>query len=338
MGNVLFLSENAMQYTAPPAPESAIEYMPEDTESFLDGLLHIIKAAFGQLHPAITVAASVFLTIIVIIVLCAMLQSISEKSRNAMTFAAAVSISLSLLSTTNTLIGLATDTVNELSEYGKLLLPVMTGALAAQGGITTSAALYSGTALFSSILSSVISQLIVPVVYIFLCLSVANSCLGDDLLKQLRDSAKKFGVWCLKTVLYVFTGYMSITGVITGTTDASALKATKLAISGTIPVVGGILSDASETILIGAGLMKNIAGVYGLLAMICIWIGPFLQIGVQYLLLNMTCAVCGVFGNKQLTDLLKDFSTAMGLLLAMTGAVCLLLLVSTVCFMKGMSQ
>ena len=115
------------------------------------------------------------------------------------------------------------------------------------------------------------------------------------------------------------------------------IKATKLAISGAVPVVGGLISDASETILVSAGLMKGAVGSYGLLAALSIWIGPFLKIGCQYLLLKITAAVCGVVGNKENTALISDFSGAMGMLLAMTGTVCLLLLVSTICFMKWVS-
>ena len=115
----------------------------------------------------------------------------------------------------------------------------------------------------------------------------------------------------------------------------AALKAAKLTISGVVPVVGGILSDASEAVLVSAGVVKNAVGVYGLVAVAAIAMGPFLRIGVQYLLLKLTAAVCGVFGNKRTAELVGDFSTAMGILLAMTGAVCLLLLISMVCFMKG---
>jgi stage III sporulation protein AE len=217
-----------------------------------------------------------------------------------------------------------------------MLLPVMTAAMAAQGGVTGSAALYTGTAIFDAVLCSLISRLLIPMIYIFLVLAVANSALGEDLLKKLRDFLKWLVSWCLKTVLYVFTGYIGITGVVSGATDQAALKATKLTISGMVPVVGGILSDASEAILVGAGVVKSAVGVYGLLAIAAIAIGPFLRIGVQYLLLKLTAAVCGVFGNKRITELIVDFSAAMGLLLAMTGTVCLLLLISTVCFLKGM--
>ena len=135
--------------------------------------------------------------------------------------------------------------------------------------------------------------------------------------------------------LYIFTGFIGVTGVISGTADATALKATKLTMSGMIPVVGGILSEASEAVLVGAGLMKNAAGTYGLIAVIAIWITPFLQIGIRYLLLKLTASVCGVFGVKQVSALTGAFSDAMGLLLGMTSAICVILAISLICFMKG---
>ena len=141
--------------------------------------------------------------------------------------------------------------------------------------------------------------------------------------------------WSLKLVLYVFTGYMGITKVVSGTADAAAVKAAKLTISGMVPVVGGLLSDASETILVSAGVMRSAAGVYGLLAILAICLGPFLRIGVQYLMLKLTAAACAVFGTKETAGLIQDFSAGMGMLLAMTGTMCLLLLISTVCFLKG---
>ena len=87
----------------------------------------------------------------------------------------------------------------------------------------------------------------------------------------------------------------------------------------------------------GAGTVKNAAGIYGFFAIIAIWIGPFLQIGVHYLLLKATGAVCSAFGGKAHTELIQDFSSALGLLLAMTGTVCLMLLISLVCYLKGVS-
>lgn len=328
---------SAMDFTAPPAPEGAQEFMPDETNSFGEGLWYVLKSAISKLQPSLTEAAGVCLSLFAIVLLVSVLQSVSDSVKKTAQLVCTLGIGILLLYPTNSLISLGKETVAELSDYGKLLLPVLTGVLAAQGGTTSSAALYTTTAIFDAVLSSAITKLIVPMLYIYLCLCVANSVTGESLLKKLRDFLKWAMTWSLKIVLYIFTGYISVTGVVSGTADAATIKATKLAISGAVPVVGNILSDASETILVSAGVLKSAVGIYGLLAILAVWIGPFLQIGSQYILLKVTAAACSVIGTKESTALIEDFSGAMGMLLAMTGTVCLLLLISTVCFLKGVS-
>ncbi|MBQ9168706.1 MAG: stage III sporulation protein AE [Oscillospiraceae bacterium] len=331
----LVIPVSAVEFTAPEVPDSGKALMPSDTETFGEGLWKIIKNAISAIYPDLAEAGKTCLKVFAAVLLMSLLHSFSGISKRTVELSGTLAVSWILLSATNSLLNLAADTVIEISDYGKLLLPVMTGAMAAQGGFSASAALYAGTAFFDVVLSTAISNILIPLVYVFVALAVANSALGEDLLNKLQDFVKWLTTWCLKTILYVFTGYMGITGAISGGTDAATLKATKLTISGMVPVVGGILSDASEAVLVGAGLMKNAAGIYGLLAMLAIWIGPFLKIGIQYLLLKLTAAICSVFDTKRTSQLIQDFSGTMGLLLGMTGSVCLLMLISTVCFLKG---
>ncbi len=327
----------ALELTPPEVPISGQEYMPQNTESLADGLWEIIQTALGQISPSLTEAAGTCLAILATVLLLSLAQSftgLSEKTTHMVGTAAIAGI---LFGATRSMVHLGMETIAQISDYGKLLLPVLTCALAAQGGTTSSAALYTGTAVFDTVLASLMTGMLGPLIYIYLCLSVANCATGEDILGKLRDFAKWLATWTLKIGLYVFTGYMGITRVITGTTDAAALKATKLTISGMVPVVGGILSDASETVLVSAGLMKNAVGIYGLLAIAAIWIEPFLRIGIHYLLLKCTAALCSIYGSKQVVTLLQSFTSAMGILLAMTGTLCLMLLVSVICFMKGVS-
>lgn len=333
---VLSVPVSAMEFTAPSAPSDAQELMPAETESFAQGLWTVIKSAVVKFAPDLTAAAGSCLGLTAVVLLASLLNAMPGSSKKMIRFVTTLALSTILLGQANTMINLCAKTVRQISDYGKLLLPVMTASLAAQGGTTGATALYAGTALFDTVLSSIISNLLVPMVYVFLALAAANSATGENLLKKLRDFIKWLMTWSLKTILYIFTGYMGITGVITGTADAAAVKAAKLTISGVVPVVGGILSDASEAVVLGAGVMKNAVGIYGLLAVAAIWIAPFLQIGAQFLLLKLTAVLCGVFGVKEASDLIEDFSSAMGLLLGMTGTVSFLMLISTICFMKGM--
>lgn len=333
---ILAAPVSAMEFTAPSAPDSVQELMPMETESFAEGLWSIVKSAIGNFAPNVAAAAGNCMALAAVVLLASVFNTMSGISKKVIRLTCTLALAVILIGQANGMVNLCASAVQEMSDYGKLLLPVMTGALAAQGGATGATALYAGTVVFDTLLSSVIGKLLVPMVYLFLALAVANSAAGEDLLKKLRDLLKWLMTWSLKIILYVFTGYMSITGVITGTADAAAVKAAKLTISGVVPVVGGILSDASEAVIVSAGVMKNAVGVYGLLAVAAIWITPFLQIGLQFLMLKLTAMLCSVFGIKEASDLIEDFSGAMGLLLGMMGTVCFLLLISTVCFMKGM--
>lgn len=328
-------SVRAQEFVAPSVPQSGEKYMPEDTETFSEGLWHILKAAIGELQPELAAAAQACCGIVALGMMQGILGNISGKSKGVVSLCVNLAMSVMLFSPANTLIRLGIQTIEEISEYGKLLLPVMTASMAAQGGVTTSVALYSATAMINTLLSATLSAIVVPLTYVYIALAIAGSTIGNQFLDSFSKLLKWIMTWGLKIVLYLFTGYLSITGVVSGTTDASAVKAAKLAISGTVPVVGNILSDASETILISAGVMKNAAGIYGILAVLSILIGPFIRIGVQYLMLKLTSAINSVFSSKETVALTQKFADLMGLLLAMTGTVSLLLLISIVCFMKG---
>ena len=326
---------HAMEFYAPEAPNSASDYMPEDTSDFSSGIMELLGKAVTAVRPDIREAGKVCLGLLASVLLISILGTGQEGIKQASKLIGTTAIGSTLLLSANSMITLGNDTIGKLCEYGKLLIPVMASALAAQGGAATSAALYSGTAAVIALISSLVSKLLVPMVYLFLGLAAAESATGEGILKRMKNLLRGFISWSLKMVLTVFTSYMGLTGVISGTADAAAVKAAKTAISAAVPVVGGVLSGATETVLVSAGLMKNAAGIYGILAVLAIAVEPFLRIGIQYGMLKITAALGGIFGCKEMVDFIGDFCEAMGLLLAMTGSVCLLMLISTVCFLKG---
>lgn len=322
-------------FTAPDAPAGAVKYLPSAVESFGDGLWYVIKQALGQISPEITEAAGVCLSIFAIILLLSILENFSVETKYVSQLASTVAITGILLQASGSLVSLAADTIREISQYGKLLVPVLSAATAAQGGTTTSVALYTGTVVFNAVLTAFLTGVVLPSVYIYIALCVSNRALHNDTLSSACKIIKWFITWALKIPIYIFTAYMTITGVVSGSVDASAVKAAKIAISGSVPVIGGIISDASETILVSVGIAKSSAGIWGLLALLAIWIGPFFEIAVQYSLLKLTVALCSMFGSKDSIGIAEDFSVAMSFLLAATGAICFIHMISTVCFMKG---
>ena len=326
----------AMDFTAPEAPDRVEDVVEEKADSFAEGLWNVIRYGIGQLDGSLRQAMAVCLSAAAAVMVCTLLREVSSGiSARAVELGCSVAVAGLLLEPAASLIGLGIDTARELSEYGKLLLPVMTGALAAQGGMSASAALYAGTALFDSLLSALLTRLMNPMLWLFLALAIGNSALKEELLGKMRNFLAWCMGWVLKLVLYLFTGYMTVTGVVSGTADAAAVRAAKATISTAVPVVGGILSDASEAVLITAGTLGSAAGLYGILTVLALFAGPFVRLGVQYLLLKGVGSLCSAFDGGGAAGLINDFASAMGLVLGMVGTQTVLLMISTLCLMKG---
>lgn len=331
----LTICVQALQLDPPLPDDSAIEYMPEADSTLGEGILSLVRKVLPELRPDLNNALQTCAGIFTAVVLLSIIPNASSQSLQMADWAGAVSISALLIGNTHSLVGLGIDTIESLSEYGKLFYPVMTTAVAAQGGVTSASAIYLGTAAFTVFLGKFITQTLVKCIYLFLAVSVANCAVKEDQLKRIKEELKKGIHWFLKTVISLFIAYMSITNILSGTADAASVKAMKAAISAAVPVIGNTLSNASEKILVGAALVKNSIGIYGIFAVLAIFLAPFFKIGVHYGILRACAAVCRLFKAKSVTALVEDFTAAMGLLLAMTGSQFLMMLISLVCFLHG---
>lgn len=330
-----FLAIPASALEAPVPPGEAASIAAPPTLSFGQGVSKMLRAVIPALRPDVAEAMGVCTAIIASAVLVSLAAGDLHRLSGAANLCAIACISTAFLSSANSLILLGASTARELQEYGKLLLPVMTTALAAAGHLTTSAALYAATAMFNTAVGSFLISTMVPMLYFYLALCISAAVTEEKMLKNLKKEFKTFLVWSLKTILTVFTAYLGITGVISGTTDAAALKATKTAISAFVPVVGGVLSDASESVLVSAALVKNSVGIYGIYAILAIFMKPFFRIALHYLLLRVSAAVCSLFASGTVCELVEDFSSVLGILLGLTAALCVILFISCVCFLRG---
>ena len=80
--------------------------------------------------------------------------------------------------------------------------------------------------------------------------------------------------------------------------------------------------------LAGAGVLRSVVGLGGVLAVLAACAYPFLQLGVQYLLYKLTAYLASAVGAPGLCKLIDGLGGAFGLVLGMTGSCAVLLLVS----------
>ena len=263
---------------------------------------------------------------------CALLEE-NDRTKAAVPLVGALSVAAACTQSMGSMIALGTQTIQALYRYTSLLLPAMTTLMTASGNPSAAALSGFGIVLFDLLLS-LISGLLIPLLYLFLVLTVAESALELQQLSQLRCFVKWLLVSAVKGIMWGYSGILSLTGLVSNTLDAQKLRSMRAAIAGMVPVVGNLVSEASASLLSAAALLRTGTGLYGMLAVLGICLGPSFQIGLQYLLLKLAAALCGLFGKGSQAPLLERLSEAMGLVLALTGIACLLCLMILVLFIR----
>lgn len=300
-----------------------------------EGITAIFDDAAQQSGSTLRQAAALAAVVMGITLLCGTVAALqADGGLRPLSVVGALGITAACTMQFHAMVSLATETVQTLSDYSKLMLPALATATAASGAVGSAGAVYAGTVFFSELLTVMIAKILVPMVYLYIAVSTVHAALDNDLLSSIRDFLAWLLTGSLKLILSVYITYITLSGIITGASDALSVKATKLALGGMVPVVGSILANASETVVVSASLLKNSMGIFGMLAVLGFCAAPFFKIAVQYLVLKVTKAVCGTIGQKNHVELVDDLAKSMGILLGMTGACGLMLLLSAVCSMK----
>ena len=297
------------------------------------GLSNLFSDALDQIGSLLRTSIATGLKLLAVVLLCAMAEGAAQgksEGLQAVEIAGALAITALTMTDMAVMIGMGRDTIGRMGTFSETLLPVMAVLTAATGGVTGGAVRQGATVLFSQLLITAMDRLLIPMVYAYVAASCAHAAVGNPGLKKLAGLLKGAASFLLTAFLLAFVGYLTASGAIAGTVDASAVKAAKLAISRAIPVVGGILADASETVLAGAGVLKGTVGVVGMLVVLAICLTPFLRLALQYLVYKATAALCATVAQPRLSQLIDAIGGAFGLVLGMTGAAALVLLVSLV--------
>lgn len=310
------------------------EFSPREQTDFLQGALSIFKSAAAESTGKLKSAIVTMLRVLLIVVLCAVVDTFTEeKGKNVACMTGVLAITACCASGIHAMVGLGKATMDEISSFSTLLLPVMVSAATASGSMTGAGITYTLATAFSNLLIRFCNFVLLPGVYAYLALAITDCILQKDQLKRMRELLGWFIEKGLKTVVYVFTGILTVSGMLAGSTDAAALKAAKSALTGMVPVVGSIISGATDAVFSGAVFLKNAVGTFGMLAVLSIFIIPFFQMGISYIIFKVTSALSGIFESRH-TVLLDSISSVMGYLLAMTASCALITMLSCCSFIR----
>ena len=310
---------------APPAAEEL------EGKDFSGGIAALLEQGTTLLGEALRGTLRGAVLILGVVLLCgaadAVLRTPESPMRRFLPMAGAAAIAVLSLGSMKSLLGLGTQTIEELDVFSKALLPTLAAAVAAGGGAVTAGTGQVIAVCFADALITLIRGLLLPMTYFLAAAATADAMLPRHGLGTVAKAASRVVTWLLTGSLVLFTGYLTLSGAVSTSADALTVQVTRSAV-GAMPVVGRILSDAAGSVLAGAGVVKNAIGVFGLLGVLAACLGPFVRLGVQYLLYKLTAFLAGMTAAPELAKLIDALGGVFGLMLGMTGSCALLLLIS----------
>ena len=315
---------------AAPDASALVSEDPEEGFGLSAGVRAIVGEAFADWKSTLFSGLRTTAALMAGVILLGVAESAAPAGSGTLsrysTAAGALWITAAAAGDLNALIGLGRETVTEIGLLAKTILPALAAAEAASGGTAAAAARQAAAIFFANLLLAVIEHFLIPAVYLYTGIAAAGAVMEGGVLDRLGELLKKAVGWTLSGLLALYVTYLTVSGSIAGSADAQAVKLAKSAVSAAVPVVGGILSDAAESVLAGAGLLRGMTGTAGVLALLGVCLTPFLRLGCQYLFYQAASLVSAAAGPEKLTKLIAMLGDAFALMLAMTGAAAVLLL------------
>lgn len=307
-----------------------------DVDSIFDRLGNKIESAIRE-H--FTTALKSGAAVLIIAVLCSLASAFfpDGKAPGYVTIAGVLAIATSVLTDSGSFLRLGTQTLRALSDFSTLLLPCLAASAAAGGAVVSAGAKYAAAMLCMDLLLTVGTKIFVPLISMYLACVVANAAFQNGAFSAMAGLLKWICVTGLTVLVVVFTAYLSISGVITSSGDLVTTRFAKAAISTTLPVVGKLVSDAASTVMAGVSLVKNSIGVFGVVAVACVTITPFLAMGLRYLMFKAAASAAAIFPDNRFSALIDGVGTAFGLMMALVGTGALMMFISLISFIKAVT-
>lgn len=222
----------------------------------------------------------------------------------------------------------------KIEDYSRAAIPAVFTAAVTCGAVVSASSKYAAVTIAIDVLMGLAQSVLIPLVYAYLALSLSSAVFDNAILNSCKRAVKWICGTSLTVFTMVFSAFMGISGLVSGTADALAVKTARTVISTALPVVGGIISDAASTVLTAATMIKNSAGVMSLIAVCTMCAGPFVLLSIKMLMYKATAAACEMLPNLRLSVFIKDVGTALGMLMGLLGCSAIMLFISFMAAIK----
>ena len=282
---------------------------------------------------------STIIGIIVVIIINSILKTISENLGNDQvgkisSYVQYILIVILIMKNFSDVILEIKETIKKLNAFTMSLIPLITSIMAATGNIASSNALEPILLIIVTFINNFIINVVIPIILVATTLGIVSKISDQIQVDKLSKFLKSTTVWITTTILTLFVTIASVEGGLTSSLDGVTAKAGKTIVASAIPLVGKILSDAFDTIMGYANIIKNGIGIVGIVVIVCICIKPIIEIASLTIIYYLGGAICQPIADKNVVELLEQMGGTFKIFLAILFVIMTILIVGIAIAMK----
>ncbi len=279
---------------------------------------YILSALKNRMFTPVKIFALVAAVMLLTAVFDTFKSSMSEESAAGKVFSV-VSV-LSAFAVISVPITEAVENCGEvIKQSGNFMLgyvPVFMSSLI-MSGKTASAGVFSSFLLTAAqVLSQTVNIFLLPLITLYLALSITASAGSTVNVDGMAQTAKKAITWMLGIMTTVFVGVMSFQSIVANSADTVGLRTAKFIIGSTVPLVGGAMSEAFNSLHACLGLLKSTLGIFGVVILAVMYIPIIIDAALIALSLNLASFIGDIFGDSATVKLTKSAASAITILLS----------------------
>ena len=297
-----------------------------DYSLFFNFIFDLITNSLTEILPSL-------LCIFSIVLFCGILQNfksafISNGLGNVINFVCVLSIILILGTQLFNIWINVKNIIENIANFIEIMSPIILTLMIASGGKTSATIYKPAVAFLSSGVVNVIMIFALPLIAISIIFNIVSSFSDNIKLTKFSDLATSLFKWTIGIISTIFSLFLSVQGITSASFDGISLRATKYAISNSIPIVGGFLRDGFDVFMAGSVLIKNSVGVIGIIALFYIILPPIIYMALFSLSLKLINAVTVSFSDNRVSELLLNISKGISYLIAVVLVVGLMLFIT----------
>lgn len=209
----------------------------------------------------------------------------------------------------------AVSAVKGCSSFMLSFIPIFASVLALSGHTVTAPAMSALLLGATETVAYVASFAVLPLMGGYLALSIGSGV--SPLLNNsgIVESVKKLSMWIMSLLATVFVGVLGIQTVVNSAADSVAIRTTKFILGTSVPIAGGVLSEAVSTISASMGLLRSSIGIYGVVALIFMLLPIVIELVLWRFMLMINISLGELFSLSKTTGILRAVDSMLSVLL-----------------------